>query len=287
VGNDQGKQVRVKWERSWYDVVGSPIPITEYSIWRRIDQYKESDGGKYPPGEWDFIKTVPACGESTYSTICPTLADSTLADSMYWSVFFVRAHTEIPTTYFDSDPDSGYSLDNIPPLPIQDLGIDPNSWFTLEWTVPGEYVGEHPISTYDIRYSPFPVGADTQAWWDSAEVCAGDGFFNLIVGETDSLKVAKETWCHPECYFAIKGLDSRPNASGISNIVRFLCGDVNGDGEVELGDVVKVINYLYRSGPPPEPIAAGDVTCDGVVELGDVVYLINYLYRSGPPPCSP
>ena len=69
----------------------------------------------------------------------------------------------------------------------------------------------------------------------------------------------------------------------------WVCGDVNGDGVVELGDVVYLINFLYRSGPAPEPLEAGDVnTCDAVVELGDVVYLINYLFKNGPPPwCCP
>ncbi|MCK4224584.1 MAG: dockerin type I repeat-containing protein [candidate division Zixibacteria bacterium] len=301
VGNDQGRQVRVKWERCYYDVEGSDTTITEYSLWRRIDEDKSNAQGDemwlsdvemlgmgriYPPGDWDFIKTVPARGESTYNTVCPTLGDSTEAEGMYWSVFFVSAMTADPLVYFDSDPDSGYSLDNIPPLPIQDLEIDPSSWFTLEWTVPGEYVGEQPISSYDIRYSPVPVGPDTQAWWDSAEVCTGDGFFNFTVGEEDSYQVAKETWCHPEVYFAIKGLDSRPNASGISNIVHFLCGDATSDGVIDIGDVVKLINYLYKGGDPPEPMAAGDCTCDGVVELGDVVHLINYLFKNGDPPCS-
>jgi hypothetical protein len=29
----------------------------------------------------------------------------------------------------------------------------------------------------------------------------------------------------------------------------------------------------------------GDANCDGVVAPGDIVYLINYLFRNGPPPC--
>jgi len=66
-------------------------------------------------------------------------------------------------------------------------------------------------------------------------------------------------------------------------------GDVTCDGKVDLGDVVFLINYLYRGGPPPSPWETGDVTCDGVIDLGDVVYLINYLFRNGPPPlhCDP
>jgi hypothetical protein len=66
-------------------------------------------------------------------------------------------------------------------------------------------------------------------------------------------------------------------------------GDVNGDGIVDVGDVVYLISYLYRGGPPPDPLSTGDVNCDGIVNLGDVVFLISYLYKSGPVPrcCDP
>jgi hypothetical protein len=300
VGNDQGKQVRLNWARSCYDASGSPVTITEYSIWRRIGEDKAggladktllSDIGMsgedrlYPPGNWDFIKTVPARGEETYNTVCPTLGDSTTAEGMYWSVFFVSAMTANPLVYYDSDPDSGYSLDNISPLPIRDMVVNPNSWFTLTWTVPGEYEGEHPISNYDIRYDTIPVGDNPQAWWDSAHACSGTRFFNYAVGDTDSIQVAKESWNHPHVYFAIKGRDDRPNYSEISNIVRFKCGDASGDGVVDASDLVYLLNYLFASGPPPNPMAVGDVTCDGVVDISDVVYLLNYLFAHGPQPC--
>jgi hypothetical protein len=29
----------------------------------------------------------------------------------------------------------------------------------------------------------------------------------------------------------------------------------------------------------------GNVNCDGKVDVGDIVYLISYVFRSGPPPC--
>jgi hypothetical protein len=61
-------------------------------------------------------------------------------------------------------------------------------------------------------------------------------------------------------------------------------GDVNGDGEIGPGDVVGLLNYLFRGGPPPVPMQLGDCNCDGLVGPGDVVYLINYLFRGGPPP---
>jgi hypothetical protein len=64
----------------------------------------------------------------------------------------------------------------------------------------------------------------------------------------------------------------------------FLCGDANDNGMVEAGDVVYLITYLFREGPPPEPMCVGDANLSGSVEAGDVVYLITYLFRGGPPP---
>ncbi len=63
-------------------------------------------------------------------------------------------------------------------------------------------------------------------------------------------------------------------------------GDMTGDGQVDLGDAIFLLNYLYKSGPSPDPLSLGDVNCDGQVEMGDAIFLLNYLYREGPPPCS-
>jgi len=63
-----------------------------------------------------------------------------------------------------------------------------------------------------------------------------------------------------------------------------LCGDTNGDGVIDLGDVLHLVAYLYKGGPVPDPLGAADVDCDGKVDLGDVLYVINYLYKGGPAP---
>jgi hypothetical protein len=64
-----------------------------------------------------------------------------------------------------------------------------------------------------------------------------------------------------------------------------ICGDVTGNGVVDLGDLVYMITYGYKNGPsPPCPISRMDVTGNGVVDLGDVVYFITYGYKNGPAP---
>ncbi len=63
-----------------------------------------------------------------------------------------------------------------------------------------------------------------------------------------------------------------------------LRGDVNRDRVIDVGDVVYLINYLFKTGTAPSPLEAGDVNCDDIVDIGDVVFIINYLFKSGPPP---
>ncbi|MBC8424985.1 hypothetical protein H8E07_12745 [bacterium] len=127
--NDQGRQVRVAWEAAPDDDPGSGQPVTGYTLFRRIDDGFKSGAPDvdplavpaYPPGDWDFLTTVPSFGEATYSTIVPTVADSTIAEGMHWSAFFVRAMTDVPSVFQDSPPDSGYSVDNLVPEAPQGL----------------------------------------------------------------------------------------------------------------------------------------------------------------------
>jgi C1A family cysteine protease len=64
----------------------------------------------------------------------------------------------------------------------------------------------------------------------------------------------------------------------------YVPGDANGSGQAESGDVVYLIAYMFRGGPPPNPMAAGDPNANCAVEGGDVVYLISYLFKNGPAP---
>ncbi|MBN2226703.1 MAG: C10 family peptidase [candidate division Zixibacteria bacterium] len=71
----------------------------------------------------------------------------------------------------------------------------------------------------------------------------------------------------------------------------YVCGDANGDENVNLLDILFVISYLYGTpkGPAPDPIESADVNADDSVNLLDVLYVIDYLYGTpqGPEPLCP
>ncbi len=67
----------------------------------------------------------------------------------------------------------------------------------------------------------------------------------------------------------------------------WMCGDVNGDGAVDIDDAVWLINYIFCIGcEPPSPPESGDVDCQGGIDIDDVVYLILYIFSGGSAPCA-
>jgi len=64
-------------------------------------------------------------------------------------------------------------------------------------------------------------------------------------------------------------------------ILKYMCGDSNHDGEVDLGDVVFTVNYVFKGGPAPSPYCVADANGDDVVNIGDAVFIINYVFKNG------
>jgi len=63
-------------------------------------------------------------------------------------------------------------------------------------------------------------------------------------------------------------------------------GDADVSGAIEAADIIIMVNYLFKGGPEPLPIAqAGDVNCDGVTTSADIIDLVNHVFKSGAAPC--
>jgi len=65
----------------------------------------------------------------------------------------------------------------------------------------------------------------------------------------------------------------------------YICGDANGDSDVNVSDAVYIINYVFVGGDPPDPLEIADCNCDTDVNVSDAVYIINYVFVGGNEPC--
>jgi len=149
-------------------------------------------------------------------------------------------------------------------------------------------MGDNPQPT---KNSPVPAELSTEVKSIPANIQSPANYI-LVTDELDGFGGQKyDDGCNLSIF---AGGQSSPIGAGSSTNYKLyagfvypsvvLCGDVNGSGVVELGDIVYLITYLYKSGPVPGIYQSADVNCSGLVELGDVVYLISYLYKSGPEP---
>jgi len=67
----------------------------------------------------------------------------------------------------------------------------------------------------------------------------------------------------------------------------YICGDVNGDGELNVGDPIFLIAFIFKGGPEPPNFRLGDANGDGLVNIGDAVYMLVYIFQQGPAPICP
>lgn len=133
-----------------------------------------------------------------------------------------------------------------------------------------------------------PMQSQCQRWWEGDRVLLATFTFTV----SDTMTICVDTviiGMMPILQFT--RMDAviygpRDNMPVCMTVQFFKRGDANGDGVINIADVMYLVNYLFIDGPPSPAVKAGDANCDGVINIADVVYLINYLFMEGPePPC--
>ncbi|MEK9137594.1 MAG: hypothetical protein AAB393_10765, partial [Bacteroidota bacterium] len=155
IPNDQGTQVRVRWTRSGYDVPGTGR-LSEYIVQR-------SD----PPGQtgfvWDYVATIPALRQPSYSYIAPTLADSSTNSSATF-YFRVIARGTNPDEVWCSQPLASHSVDNLSPMAPASASLTDlaNGSILLHWNpnLVDPDVGHYTL--YRSRTNGFPLADSTR-----------------------------------------------------------------------------------------------------------------------------
>lgn len=63
-----------------------------------------------------------------------------------------------------------------------------------------------------------------------------------------------------------------------------ISGDINGDGGIDIADLVYFVNYAFAGGPVPDCLEEADCDGDGTIDIEDIVCLITYMFGDGPEP---
>jgi hypothetical protein len=205
IPDDQGGKIRLTWQKSRLDTLGASPQITSYGVWRKIQPVlgkRSSYGSEKIMNDtlgvmYDFVTNVPAVQSPYYNTVAPTLEDSS-ASGIPSFIFLVTAHTADPNLFFISQPDSGYSVDNLPPLGLLAYGITPlpAGRIQLYWA---HNRTDHDVShyaAYRSTSSGFTIGPET------------------FIGTTrDSVYIDSSTTMGQTYYYRLTAVDIHDNES--------------------------------------------------------------------------
>lgn len=136
IPNDQGGQVKLTWAASPLDYDAAFRNITAYTVFRSVpqalvsglfaagsatDEATSSDGRRYRRMQfsaqdyyWEELARITARHVTAYSYLAATEGDS-IGGSNPVTVYMVGAETLNGTNFWFSQPDSGYSVDNLAP----------------------------------------------------------------------------------------------------------------------------------------------------------------------------
>ena len=205
--------------------------------------------------------------------------DSTLQENArYW--WRVNASDYYEQSAF-SDPATFYvNSENTPPSVFQ-LILPPDTSGAPVATLTPEFIwsSSTDIDPFDSVHYALHTAVDSNFTW----VSVIDSVFTNVYMFTDSLSWGTRYW------WKVKAEDQNGGETWSSNVLDFrtvTLGDADGNGMVNIADVVYLINYIFAGGPAPNPLLAGDVDCNGMVNIADVVYLINFIFGGGPAPCA-
>jgi len=207
-------------------------------------------------------------------------------DLWYGNVFWKVTATNVLGLERLCTPDYSYfdlQLEATAPGDFNLMSPDDSSLFNtiaritqdFAWTIPSSQVPDDTLS-YDVHF------------WLGAPVPGGEDF--IVTGlDSNGTGVAIDQF---QLYNDYSWRVNCSNRIGLSNwstqvfvLSYFLRGDANSDGEINIGDAVFIINYIFKGGPPPAFEKLGDPNCDLTINVGDPVYLINYIFKGGPAPC--
>ena len=91
-------------------------------------------------------------------------------------------------------------------------------------------------------------------------------------------------------WYRLTATDAEAQESRLSELAlvsvadAFIKGDANNDGDINILDLTYLVDYIFRSGPAPEPFLAGDANCDDNSNILDLTYLVDFIFRGGPLP---
>ena len=163
---------------------------------------------------------------------------------------------------------------------IKDPTVAPNNWssvYLYAWDDSGIINDTWP----GVRITATKTIQGQKFYYRTFNINSEDYFFNVVLNQGDNQHQSEDvTGIHKDIYLEITSTSNKYTVADITDQYAYMAGDVNGDGEVSIGDVTALIDILLGDHADAETLLRCDVNGDGEASIGDVTALIDMLLSS-------
>lgn len=160
---------------------------------------------------------------------------------------------------------------------IKDPTAAPNNWssvYIYAWDNTGAINDSWPgvtiTDTQTVRGERF--------YYRTFDIDSEDYTFNVVLSQGDNQHQSEDvTGISNDIYLEITSTTNKYTVKDITDQYAILVGDVNGDGEVSIGDVTALIDILLGTPADADTLIRCEVNGDGEVSIGDITALIDML----------
>lgn len=172
------------------------------------------------------------------------------------------------------------------------VSIDPNNWIldqSVQESFPLSILSDSLVS--GVQFVPYHDSlivkggtAPYQYTLVSGTLPAGlsfdttKGTIDGVPSVSSAISIRLGAWDNGKVHYTEKVLNLSIAAAP------FKLGDLNGDGNLDVLDIVMLIDYVFAGGPAPSPLNLADVNHDCAADVLDVVYLVDAIFQGGPAP---
>lgn len=134
------------------------------------------------------------------------------------------------------------------------------------------------------------VGSNVQLSWTNGEsydalLLQRGGSLLIVLVQQESAYLDLAPPVGPTSYEVIGSLGNEfsPAAScSVQVLARFIRGDCNGDGGIDVSDAIRLLNTLFAMQPAPLCLASCDMNDDDALDIADAIAMLAYLFSAGP-----
>ena len=287
-------------------------PAVSYKLYeltgkQTIIDSAEIDNGHWEPEKFFLTSTKQHTGLSSWHTLNWNRANHWLVSQTPYLIqpddtlkFWIWYAIETDWDYFYAQisTDGGYDYFNLPNNMTTNANPNGTNLGNGITGISGDWVqAKFDLSAYAGQQVIFRLTyfTDFAVTWDGVYLddIENVDFFSTAVlaasGITDTFYSfdsipGGEYWYRMTATDA-EGQESRLSVLALVSVAdAFIKGDANNDGDINILDLTYMVDYIFRSGPAPEPLLAGDANCDDNCNILDLTYLVDYIFRSGPIP---